>query len=344
VQFIPSNGAEGTESTPIVSNFGLKNIHQSDGFSVSCRIPSGSNTPVEELTLVELDSHLHIEESLRTQENDKPKGNNVAGPLVINMVEHNNSSRYYDNRGKRKHHDTKADPNKNPKVTCWKCGKPGHLKKIAKLDNDVAWWVDSGATVHACKDRCWFKTYKSLNDGSILHMGNKSTALVRGRGCVDLRVWGCRAVVRLPDPKLKTLGKRGIKCIFVGYAEHSKAFSFYVIGPNESIVINSIIESKDAIFDENRCSSVPRPSQRSLINGTEDSGGSVVLQKVTNEVVQQLEPELRKSKRHRTLKNFGLECQLYLIEGTKVSVKILRYLIYMISLCFGDDKHVTCNT
>ncbi|GKD69080.1 zinc finger, CCHC-type containing protein [Tanacetum coccineum] len=33
-----------------------------------------------------------------------------------------------------------------------------------------------------------------------------------------------RAVVRLPDPKLKTLGERGIECIFVGYAEHSKAF------------------------------------------------------------------------------------------------------------------------
>ncbi|GKF23315.1 hypothetical protein Tco_0075637, partial [Tanacetum coccineum] len=55
-------------------------------------------------------------------------------------------------------------------------------------DDDVAWWVDSGATVHVCKDRCWFKTYKSLNDGSILHMGNELTALVHGRGCVDLRL------------------------------------------------------------------------------------------------------------------------------------------------------------
>ena len=54
-------------------------------------------------------------------------------------------------------------------------------------DDDVAWWVDSGATVHVCKDRSWFKIYESLNDGSILHMGNESTALVHGRGCVDLR-------------------------------------------------------------------------------------------------------------------------------------------------------------
>ncbi|GJW15969.1 zinc finger, CCHC-type containing protein [Tanacetum coccineum] len=74
-----------------------------------------------------------------------------------------------------------------------------------------------------------------------------------------LRVWGCRAVVRLPDPKRKTLGEKGIDCIFVGYAEHSKAYRFYVIEPNDSVSINSIIESRDAIFDENHFSSIPRP-------------------------------------------------------------------------------------
>ncbi|GJX41567.1 hypothetical protein Tco_0256557, partial [Tanacetum coccineum] len=97
-------------------------------------------------------------------------------------------------------------------------------------------------------------------------------------------LWGeAMEVVRLPDPKLKTLGERGIKCIFVGYAEYSKAFRFYVIEPNDSVLINSIIESRDAIFDENRLSSVPRPSQRSLVNGTEDIGCLVVLEEVTKE-------------------------------------------------------------
>nr|GEX60591.1 zinc finger, CCHC-type [Tanacetum cinerariifolium] len=155
----------------------------------------------EELTLIELGSHLRIEESIRVQDNDKPKGDNADGPSVVNMVEHNNSSRYNDNKGKHKHHDTRANPNKKLKVTCWKCGKPGHLKKDCKArnignranglstkgsedgssnplkgqsifnkshqiyyvtyvseaffvqDDDVAWWVDSEATVHVCKDR-----------------------------------------------------------------------------------------------------------------------------------------------------------------------------------------------
>ncbi|GKE38611.1 hypothetical protein Tco_1462016 [Tanacetum coccineum] len=34
----------------------------------------------EELTLIELDSHLCIEESLRAQDSDKPNDNNVVGP------------------------------------------------------------------------------------------------------------------------------------------------------------------------------------------------------------------------------------------------------------------------
>ncbi|GJV68231.1 zinc finger, CCHC-type containing protein [Tanacetum coccineum] len=345
---------------------------------------------------------INMDESI--QDSDKPKGNNVAGPLVVNMVEHNNSSRYTDNRGKRKHHDTKADPNKKYKVTCWKRGKPGHLKKDCKggkvgnkangsgtkgLDDDVAWLnvvndnigsafmstseLNDSILWHARLGHVYFKRMQDMSkDGLIpaFDMDTKKcktymltkitkkpfqnvkretkvlelihndlcdlhdTPFLWNKKCfvtfiddasrTDRRgeymdtlyflsvgpsqgFWGeamltacyllnkdCRAVVRLPDPKLKTLGKRGIKCIFVGYAEHSKAFRFFVIKPNESISINSIIESKDAIFDENRFSSVPKPSQRSLVIGTEDIGGSVIPEEVTEEVVQQPEPELKK--------------------------------------------------
>ncbi|GJW66154.1 zinc finger, CCHC-type containing protein [Tanacetum coccineum] len=60
-------------------------------------------------------------------------------------------------------------------------------------------------------------------------------------------------------PKKENFGEKGIDCIFVGYAKHSKAYRFYVIEPNDSVSINSIIESRDVIFDENRFSSIPRP-------------------------------------------------------------------------------------
>nr|GEX81859.1 zinc finger, CCHC-type [Tanacetum cinerariifolium] len=235
----------------------------------------------EELTLVELVSHLYIEESLRVQDNGKPKSNNVDGPSVVNMVEHNHSFRYNDNKGKRKHHDnTRADPNKKSKVTCWKCRIHGHLKRDCKgvnvgnkangsslkgqwMDDDVAWWVDSGATVHddALDKFKVFKTEVELQQGSLIK-------------------------------RFRT---------------------------DREVSINSIIESMNAIFDENRFSSALRPGLR-ISNGTEDTGGTVVLEKVTEEVVQQPEPELRKSKRNRALKNFGPELQLYLIEGTRDDV------------------------
>ncbi|GJR99865.1 reverse transcriptase domain-containing protein [Tanacetum coccineum] len=318
----------------ILGRFTQHKMNMDDSIQVSCIIdklpPSCKDFKhtlkhkKEELTLVELGSHLRIDESLRVQDSIKSKGNNVVGPSVVNMVEYNNFSRYNDNKGKRKHHDnTRANPNKKAKPTCWKYGKTGHIKRDCKGVN-VGNKANGLGTKGSVDDRCWFKTYESLKDGSILHMGNESTALVHGCGCVDLKlnivndnigsvfmstsklndliIWHARLghvhfkrmqdmskdglipafdmdtekFVRLPDLKLKTLGKRGIECIFVGYAEHSKAFRFYSIEPNESVSINSIIESWDAVFDENRFSSVPRLSQRYLINGTKDFGGSVV--------------------------------------------------------------------
>nr|GEW15419.1 zinc finger, CCHC-type [Tanacetum cinerariifolium] len=243
----------------------------------------------EELTLVELGSHLCIEESLGIHDSDKPKGNNVSGLFVVNMVEHNNSSWYNDNEGKRKHHNnTKVDPNKKSKVTCWKCGKPRHLKKDCKggKDGNKEWfrhkWF-SGWFYQLAERFCYVYLLHSKDEAidkfKVFKLKLNYNKVPKSKD-LGLTGEGCRAVVRLPDPKLKTLGERGIECIFVGYAENSKAFRCYVIEPNDSVSINSIIKSMDAIFDENRLSSVPRPSLR-ILNRTEDIGGSVVPKEVT---------------------------------------------------------------
>ncbi|GJS56747.1 zinc finger, CCHC-type containing protein [Tanacetum coccineum] len=152
----------------------------------------------EELTLVEFDSHLRIEESLKALDSDKPKGNNVDGPSVVNMVEHNNSFRYNDNKDKHKHQDTKADPNKKSKVTCWKCEKPRHLKmdcKGGKLGNKP----DGSSTNDEALDR--FKVFKievELQQGSLIKRFRSDGGVVPEE-----------VVTQQPKPDLRK-GKKGM--------------------------------------------------------------------------------------------------------------------------------------
>ncbi|GJV70085.1 zinc finger, CCHC-type containing protein, partial [Tanacetum coccineum] len=258
---------------------------------------------LEELTLVEFGSHLRIKESLTAQDSDKPKGNNVAGPQ-LNIVNDNivsafmstsklNDSILWQARLGHVYFKRMQDMSKNGLIPTFdidteKC-KTCMLTKITKKPfQDVKRETKVLELIYS--DLCDLHATPSL--------GNKKYFVTFNDDAfrTELRVLG--AVVRLPDPRLKFLGKRGIECIFVAYAEHSKGFRFYVIEHNDSVSINSIIESRDAIFNENRFSLVPRPSQRSLVNGTEDIGCSVVLEEVTEEVVQQPEPELRKIKRN----------------------------------------------
>nr|GEV84741.1 zinc finger, CCHC-type [Tanacetum cinerariifolium] len=115
-----------------------------------------------------------------------------------------------------------------------------------------------------------------------------------------LRVRGCKVVVRFPDLKLKTL-----------------------------VSVNSIIKSRDAIFDANRLSSVHRPSLR-IPNGTEDIGGSVVLEEVdmTNEFL------LSKF----SMKDIG-EANVILAAGKEV--EWLRILILKIPLWSKPIAHIS---
>nr|GEW15829.1 zinc finger, CCHC-type [Tanacetum cinerariifolium] len=114
-----------------------------------------------DLSLVQLGSHLRIVESLREQDNDKGKSKEVGGPSV-NMTK----------EGKNKHN---------------KQNKERGLRTNPKTKVDaIAWWIDSGAITHVCKDRCWFKTFKPVEDGSVLYMGDEHFAPVYGKGSVAL--------------------------------------------------------------------------------------------------------------------------------------------------------------
>nr|GFD10951.1 zinc finger, CCHC-type [Tanacetum cinerariifolium] len=111
---------------------------------------------------------------------------------------------------------------------------------------------------------------------------------------------------------MKNLGEKGIDCIFIGYAEHSKCYRFYVIEPNDYVSVNSIIESRDAIFDKERFTSIPRP--RGMI---QPSSSKITEDEVegTDDVPGPSVP--KKSTRTRKAKSFGSNFQLYLVEGTR---------------------------
>ncbi|GJW48597.1 putative RNA-directed DNA polymerase, eukaryota, reverse transcriptase zinc-binding domain protein [Tanacetum coccineum] len=209
----------------------------------------------EELTLVELGSHLRIEESFRAQDSDKPKGNIIVGPQ-LNIVNDNIGSAFM---------------------------------STFKLNDSIIWfcYVSLLHTKDEALDKLKvFKTEVKLQQRSLI----KRFRTDRGGECMDTLYFQSVGIIyEMTAPY--TPKQNGIECIFVGYAEHSKAFRFYVIElndsvsfhgfrfyviePNDSVAINSIIKSKDVIFDENRFSSVLRPSFR-IPNRTEDIGGSVV--------------------------------------------------------------------
>nr|GMD16077.1 zinc finger, CCHC-type [Ipomoea batatas] len=46
--------------------------------------------------------------------------------------------------------------------------------EVYVMQTDDSWWVDTGATRHVCKDMNLYKSYKNLEDGPSLYMGNDS--------------------------------------------------------------------------------------------------------------------------------------------------------------------------
>jgi hypothetical protein len=77
-------------------------------------------------------------------------------------------------------------------------------------------------------------------------------SLLRVNPWPHLRVWGCRAVVKVPEHEGKKLDESGVECVFIGYAHHNRTYRFIIAEPDAIIVVNIVIESRDAIFDETR--------------------------------------------------------------------------------------------
>ena len=117
-------------------------------------------------------------------------------------------------------------------------------------------------------------------------------------------------IVRVPESKKRKSTERGIDCFFIGYVEHSKSYRFMVIESNTSITVNTMIESIDAIFDETRFSSIPKPNTlvATTMTPNDDQGHGDTA-------------EVRRSKWMKKEKSFGSDFFVYLIKGTRDSIK-----------------------
>ncbi|GJS78154.1 zinc finger, CCHC-type containing protein [Tanacetum coccineum] len=122
---------------------------------------------VNDLSLVQLGSHLRIEESLRAQDSDKGKGKKRSNE--------NNSG---------------SSSNKKPKLESWKCDKTGHFKRdcrSGKKNNVNAGGSGKGSKDQSQdQDRCWFKTLEPVEDGFVLYMGDEHFAPIHEKGSVAL--------------------------------------------------------------------------------------------------------------------------------------------------------------
>ncbi|GKE54130.1 hypothetical protein Tco_1489286, partial [Tanacetum coccineum] len=141
----------------------------------------------DDLSLVQLGSHLRIEESLKAQDSDKGKGKEVGEPSV-NMTEEDptrNQSWNVENVARLV--TSKGIAVMVKRKTQMLVVRENGLRTNPKTKVDaIAWWIDSGATTHVCKDRCWFKTFKPVEDGFVLYMGDEYFAPVHGKGSVAL--------------------------------------------------------------------------------------------------------------------------------------------------------------
>ncbi|GJS56507.1 zinc finger, CCHC-type containing protein [Tanacetum coccineum] len=167
----------------------------------------------DDLSLVQLGSHLRIEESLRAHESDNGKGKEVPGPSV-NMSKKG---------GKNKNNKTKQrketwfqgeqqrfcgyKKNKTSASGSGKGSKDQSQDQAFYVHVDaIEWWINSGATTHVCKDRCWFKTYEPVEDESVLYMGDDHFAPIHRKGSVVLEFVSRKSITLfnvLNVPKLR---------------------------------------------------------------------------------------------------------------------------------------------
>ena len=144
-----------------------------------------------------------------------------------------------------------------------------------------------------------------------------------------LKIWGCLAKVAVPIPKKTKIGPKTVNCVFIGYANNSSAYRFLICKSDiPDMHVNTIIESRNASFFEHifpyrKNEDVNEDPQEIIADRAENSenGGASSSKRTYDEKNDQDIEELRRGKRLRTSKSFGLEFMSYMIENDPQSFK-----------------------
>jgi hypothetical protein len=139
-----------------------------------------------------------------------------------------------------------------------------------------------------------------------------------------LRIWVCLGKVNVPISKKCKLGPKTVDCIFLGYAHHSIAYGFLVVESEvPDMHVNSLLESCDATFFENIFPMKDSHAICSLpLNETVNTTSeSVEFSEHDEHTLESNYDEIhsdapRRSKRQKTIKSFGDDFTVYLIDDS----------------------------
>ena len=177
----------------------------------------------KEMSMEDLVVRLHIEEDNRMS--DK-KGAHTSPEVKAIFVEHGQSfKKKYHNKGKGSKLGPNGGVYKKKEFQgkCFNNGKQGHkssdcrllkrnkpkeanmvngiTKDVSNIDittvisevnlvgsNSKEWWIDTNATRHVCSDKKMFSTFKPIETGEKVFMGNSATSDIKGQGKVVLKM------------------------------------------------------------------------------------------------------------------------------------------------------------
>ncbi|GJS22417.1 zinc finger, CCHC-type containing protein [Tanacetum coccineum] len=180
----------------------------------------------DDLSLVQLGCHLRIKESLRVQESDKGKRKKVVGPSV-NMTKEGGK-----NKNNKQNKGTKHGFKQNNGGSGFGYYNNGmFMLNLNKVPDDSGSVYMSSSTVvnsslwHTHLGHVHYERMLEISKYDLIPTIDENLGKLICAIFIALSSLGNKkAVVKLSDPKRKTLGEKGIGCIFVGYAKHSKAY------------------------------------------------------------------------------------------------------------------------